>query len=332
MSLPFPGVSGARLQVIAAGFIASLLISAAQADDTTPWQWKQEPGQSVALTRGETVVWQFRYASDQPKPFFHPLSLPDGPVLTWNRPPDHPWHHALWFSWKFLNGVNYWEPNRSTGQPDGRTQWSNARIATNPDHTATIEMDLTYRPSDQPVVLTEKRVVEVSCPDASGRYHFDWSSTFTAGETDVEFSRTPLPGEPGGKAWGGYAGLSVRLAKELSERAAAKTDGPVDFGDGSTHRSRSTAMDYNGLIDGRPVGIAVCDHPDNVNHPSPWYAIASQPMSYFSPAVICYGSHTLPAGESFVLKYRVIVHQGRWDAAKLQQEFRRFVEDKQREP
>ena len=29
--------------------------------------------------------------------------------MTADRPPDHIWHHGLWFSWKFINKVNYWE-------------------------------------------------------------------------------------------------------------------------------------------------------------------------------------------------------------------------------
>jgi hypothetical protein len=84
-------------------------------------------------------------------------------------------------------------------------------------------------------------------------------------------------------------------------------------------------MDYHGLIDGRPLGVAICDHPDNLNHPTPWYVIRSQPMSYFSPAVICYGPHTLEAGQSMTLRYRVIVHPQRWDADRLKKEYARFV-------
>ena len=86
-------------------------------------------------------------------------------------------------------------------------------------------------------------------------------------------------------------------------------------------------MDYSGWIQDGAVGIAVCDHPENLNHPTPWYAIRSQPMSYFSPAVICFEPHTLKAGQCFTLRYRVIVHPDRWDAPRLAKEYRRFVGD-----
>jgi hypothetical protein len=47
-------------------------------------------------------------------------------------------------------------------------------------------------------------------------------------------------------------------------------------------------------------------------------------MSFFSPAVICYEPITLEPGQSVVLRYRVFVHPGRWDAGRLRAESERF--------
>jgi hypothetical protein len=306
--------------------LSTLLVTAgiATGADAQAWRWNQQPNRSVSLQQGDTVVWQFHYGPDDPKPYFHPVALPDGRVLTWNRPPDHVWHHGLWFCWKYINGVNYWEPDAS-GKPPGRTEWSDVQIATGDDGTARIQLDLDYHPAGGASVLTERRVVEISAPAADGRYFFDWVCRFTAGQNDVELNRTPLPGEPGGQAWGGYAGLSVRLAGELTDRGATSTDGPVPFNAEDRYRGRALALDYHGLVDGRAVGVAICDHPQNLNHPSPWYVIRSQAMSYFSPAVICYAPHTLPAGQSLTLRYRVIVHPDRWDAERLQAEYAQFT-------
>jgi hypothetical protein len=51
-------------------------------------------------------------------------------------------------------------------------------------------------------------------------------------------------------------------------------------------------------------------------------------MHYFSPAVICYQPHTVKAGERLALRYRVIVHSGRWDAERLRRAEARFAETK----
>ncbi len=311
--------------------IVLLIGAAASAGDdqrkaTGDWTWDEQPGQSVALRHDNVVVWQFNYAAGQPKPYFHPVALPDGPVLTWDSPPDHPWHKALWFSWKYINKVNYWESDPKTGKSAGRTEWSNVNVVTRPDHGAHITMDVTYRDPDGTAVMTEHRSVDVSAPDATGEYHFDWTCRFTAGRQDVVLDRTPLPNEPGGKIYGGYAGLSVRFAKALTQCQATTTAGPAVFNKQKRHRSKASAMDYHGIIAGQPFGIAICDHPENLNHPTPWYAIASGTMSYFSPAVICYGPYTLGAGKTFTLRYRVHVHRGRWDAEQLRQAYTRFVQ------
>ena len=246
--------------------------------------WNREAG-SLALLQTGQVVWQFNYGANAAKPCFHPLALPGGPVLTWDRPPDHPWHHALWFSWKFIDGVNYWEEDPKTAAAQGRTTWREPLIETRPDFSARIVTDLSYQPANGPAVLTEHRVVEISPPDNEGACHQDWTMTFTAAEKAVVLDRTPLPGEPEGRSWGGYAGLSVRFAKEMQEARALTPNGPVDFADGK-YRGKAAAMDYSGVFAGREAGIAILDSAANINSPSPWYAVSGNSMRYFSPAVI----------------------------------------------
>ncbi len=295
------------------------------AQDSAALSYHHDEETSLTARLGDKVLWEFHYGKSLPKPYFHPVAASDGSVLTWNSPPDHPWHHGLWFAWKYINGVNYWEPNGQTGKPDGRTQWDDVEIQTLRNNSTSIRMQLTYRHLDDASVLNEERSIIVSAPDREGTYHFDWTSTFTAVADKVVLDRTPLPDEPGGEVYGGYAGLSVRFAKELAQREATSSVGPIEFTPQARYRGRATALDYAGEIDGRPMGIAICDHPANLNHPSPWYVIRSNEMSYYSPAVICYAPYTMKAGDTFTLRYRVIVHAGQWDAARLAQEFDRFA-------
>jgi hypothetical protein len=318
----------AKTELLILAMLAVSVISfSARAAQPGRISWQRHDGQSLAAVIGDKVLWQFHFGADRPKPFFHPVSLTDGTVLTWNSPPDHPWHHGLWFSWKFINGQNYWEPDPQTGKPEGKTEWNECKLETHENGSATIRVELKYRSRGGQVVLREKRRIEASAPDHEGRYHFDWTSTFTAGEKDVVLDRTPLPGEPGGEVYGGYAGLSVRFARALENRNAASTEGPVSFSPQARYRGNAKAMDYHGTIGGRAVGIAICDHPDNLNHPTPWYVIRSNVMSYYSPAVICYQKHTLPAGGQLTLRYRVIVHPDRWNADRLGKEYARFVRE-----
>ncbi len=318
-----------HFQNIALATLAAVLAAGpgARAADPAAVSFQHEQHKTLIARCGDQMLWQFNFAQDLPKPFFHPVAVPEGGVLTWNSPPDHRWHHGLWFCWKYINRVNYWEPNNQTGTPDGKTQWQVKGITTAQDGTAVIRMQLQYRTGDAEPVLTEERTITISPPESDGSYHFDWQCAFTAGAGEVVLDRTPLPDEPGGEVYGGYAGLSVRFAKELTEREAMTNHGPVEFSPQSRYRGKAEVMDYAGEIAGRSVGIAICDHPQNLNHPSPWYAIRSAVMSYYSPAVICYSPHTLKSGESFTLRYRVIVHRDKWDADRLTKEHERFVSE-----
>lgn len=281
-----------------------------------PLSWRHGAG-AVALLQGPQVVWQFNFGPGATKPFFHPVAPEGGPVLTWDQPADHRWHRALWFSWKFINGVNYWEEDPKTGAAQGKTDWREPQIDIRPDFSARIAMDLSYRPAAgaQPA-MGERRVIEISPPDGDGSYQQDWAMTFTAGDRDVVLDRTPLQGEPGGQPWGGYAGLSVRLSPEIGDPRAVTSSGPVEFIAGR-FRGAATAADYSGSFGGREAGIAILDWPTNLNSPSPWYVISDNPMHYFSPAVLCYRPHTLKAGQQMSLRYRVIVHPGRWNEEQL---------------
>jgi len=299
-------------------------VAASDQDGKESWRWEKADGASLALIGPAGVLWRFRYDPALDVPYIHPLNSRDGRTLSWDRPPDHLWHHGLWFSWKFIDRVNYWEMEAKTGRPAGRTSWANVRVETRTDHSARIRMDLAYRPAgEETPVLMEKRTIEISAPDAAGVYAVDWSGEFVA-VRPVVLDRTPLPGEAGGQTYGGYAGLSLRLAGTLTGRRPMTSDGPVVQMLDDRYRGRHVGLDYSGLIEGRIEGVAILDHARNPRTPTPWYVIRSAEMSFFTPGLLCYGPLTLTPGQPLTLRYRVMVHPGRWDETRLRTEYARF--------
>jgi hypothetical protein len=113
----------------------------------------------------------------------------------------------------------------------------------------------------------------------------------------------------------------------MSERQAVTSDGAITEWPDDRHRGRHAALDYSGLFDGTAAGVAILDHPRNPRSPTPWYVIRSAEMSFFSPALLCHEPMTLRQGERMTLRYRVIVHPGRWDAARLSAEHAKFSRD-----
>lgn len=77
---------------------------------------------------------------------------------------------------------------------------------------------------------------------------------------------------------------------------------------------------------GRTAGIAILDHPENLRFPSRWHVILDEKaqFGYFSPAPLWSEPYALPAGKTFVLRYRIVLHPGRGDGLQLDREWRRF--------
>ncbi len=287
------------------------------------YTWRQTDGSLAMLNQGR-VVWQLNFDKKAGKPYFHPVCLTDGTELTWHRPPDHPWHYGLWFSWKYINGLNYWEEDRETALSEGRTETRHVEVKLGDDYSADIAMELSYHPPGAPAVLMEDRRIDVSAPDDQGAYRINWSSSFTAGAADVLLDRTPIPGEKDGQSWGGYAGLSVRLAKNISGWQVADSEGRKGL---EAHGQKACWMDFSGqTAEGRAAGIAIFDHPDNLRHPSPGFVIMDPkvPFGYFSPALLFNEPYTLLAGKSLTLRYRVLIHPGRADKNLLEGEWKSF--------
>ena len=301
-----------------------LFVWSANSDGAMAASWGiQRTNTSFSASWNNQVLWTFHFAHDSAKPFFHPVSPPNGPVLTQNAPPDHPWHHGLWFSWKYINKVNYWEENRRTKRAEGLTEWKDVKLRKTEDGVE-ISLKLTYHPPNQSALLEESRSMKVYLPLAKELYRIDWCSRFKVGDKPIVLDRTPLPGEPHGKFYGGYAGLSVRFTGAMKDIVVTDVNGNISLSSGR-YRGRSPAMDYSGRINGQNAGIAILDHPSNPNAPTPWYVICTNRMHYFSPAIICYGPMKLSAGAEFMLRYRIVVHNARWTPEKLRQELKLFT-------
>jgi hypothetical protein len=312
-------------------FASALLLGAAVAvaadmPQSSGMQWRRDEV-SVALLKDGKAIWQFNYSPKLSKPYFHPVALPGGSALTWPSPPDHRWHLGLFFSWKYLNKVNYWE--ETAGVADGATLWSGVELDTRQDYSSAIAMTLHYRPHGATAdVLTERRVIRISTPAPDGFYSMEWHQLFTAGGQTVLMDRTPPDTTPDGNARGGYAGLSIRLAKELRNPQISATSDT-----GAFQRNRygfaATAAEFSGEIDGAEAGIAFLDHPSNLRAPTRWYGIVDKavPFWFLNASLLQLEPYALQARESLTLRYRVLVHPKRWDAERLRREHARYVRE-----
>jgi type 1 glutamine amidotransferase/HEAT repeat protein len=291
--------------------------------------WRKDES-SLALLNYSRVVWALHYGRETAKPYFDPLGLIDGVSLVWNSPPDHPWHHGLWFSWKGINGVNYWEEDGGTGRAEGLTEVVSAKVSTRDDFSARVELDLAYHQPDEPPVLRETRIMNISAPDEQGGYTIDWRGTFQAANQDLLLQ--------GGTAGGGYAGLSARIAGDTRDWRLMDGDGREDVPGAdplakNLHGQHARWMDLS-LVhvgSGQAAGLAILEHPTSLRHPTQWHCVLEDkiPFGYFSPSPLWSEPYTLKAGGTFVLAYQVVVHPQRLSGAELERRWKEFAQGKE---
>ena len=96
---------------------------------------------------------------------------------------------------------------------------------------------------------------------------------------------------------------------------------------------RAKWVDYSGLVEGKILGVAMFDHPDNPRHPTSWHA-----RSYGLCAANIFGkrhfekladknvgNYPLKKGQSLTFKYRLYWHAGKGDAKKIEAQYRQWV-------
>jgi len=297
------------------------LVSVALGDEPRKLTWKRDDSSVALLNRGK-VVWRHEHSRKTGKPTMR-IGLLDGTELTrpWPFPADyskrdHVWHKGLWWSWKGINGINFWEENQRGTDPNA------VSVTCNDDGSARIEMTVSYHLPDAAPLAIEGRVVEVSAPDESGSYLIRWRATFTPGGCDkVVFNRNH------------YGGLAMRFAGEFAGdpdkdpnawRFIQSTEPAVDGKKPAGHRW----VAYAGTAqNGKPACVAMFDHPDNPRYPTRWALRTRYP--YLNPCFIANGDYALNAGQSLTLKYGIWVHAGAADAEAIEKAWKSYAEKRE---
>jgi hypothetical protein len=114
-----------------------------------------------------------------------------------------------------------------------------------------------------------------------------------------------------------YGGLGVRGHIQWNgkgDRTVFLTSEGKTREDGNGTKARWTHM--GGLVDGRPAGIAILDHPSNFRHPQPTRLNPDNPFFNYSPSVA--GEWRIEPGTPYVSRYRFITYEGQPDRALLE--------------
>jgi hypothetical protein len=280
------------------------------------------PDSAITVADRWTYDWEARK-----KPAIHPLRSPAGHTLTRMQPDDHPWHRALWFTIKYVGDDNFWEEQ----PPYGVLRHESPPELVGPDDAGRVGIAgrVTWtRPDRETTAIVEvRRLTHVPLGDHA--YAIDVDTMLTA-TTDTVLDRTPFT------TWGGYGGLALRGRGDWHDTRLMLDDGePRERAIGVPSRwcDLTGPVGESGADD--PVaGIAFLDHPDSPRHPVPWYASTRAATygdegwsNFVNAAFLFHEALPLPADEPLRFRYRVVVHDGWWDAARIDAAWEEYAAD-----
>lgn len=263
----------------------------------------------TAVTIADRVTYEW---GARKRPYVHPLRTPAGLTLTRNAPDDHPWHHGLWFTIKFVNQENFWEEYDAYGV----LRHDAEPTITEHGDDVTVAGSLTWtRPDRETVALREDRRWTYR-PLGADAYALDFETTLVA-PTAVVYDRTPFT------TWGGYGGLAFRGAGGWHDTRLLLDDGE-ERERALGERSAWCALDGLAGDDDAAAGVAFLAAPDSPRHPVPWYAstraatYGDEGWSNFLNAAFLWDEPlSVAADEPLAFAYRVVVHDGIWDRDRI---------------
>jgi hypothetical protein len=268
---------------------------------------------------------------DVPRPFCYPLMGPGDVAMTRNwpmkSPPgedhDHPHHRSLWFAHGSMNGQDFWSEAKNFGK---QVHDDFLEVNSGSD-VGVIKERNKWVAADGTVVCTDERTLRFYNPGSANERVLDFDITIFASNGDLTFGDTK------------EGTMAVRLAETMrvTQPKGKKGDGHIvnsnGVRDGQAWSKRANWCDYYGPVDGKTVGIAMFDHPQNPRHPTWWHVrdyglFAANPFGQhdFEPGKEKNaGNLTVPAGKSITFRYRFYLHEGDEQQAKVAERYEQYV-------
>jgi hypothetical protein len=284
--------------------------------------FQQDSGKVDVLIEGQPFTTY--HFEGYKKPIFFPLRAASGTVVTRGYPmipdlpgetKDHPHHKGLWFTHGEVNGVDYWSESDKTGKIVHRK----FHLLKSDPKVGVLKSENDWITPEGKVILKEVR--EVKIHNQPGIRMMDFDVRLAAVNGAVKFGDTK------------EGSFGIRLAQPFSD----KDGGRMENSRGGVGQDRCWGkpaewVDYSTKIKGETVGVAIFDHPSSFRHPTHWHArgyclFAVNPFGLhdFYNDKTKDGSHTLKNGESINFRYRVYIHPGNAQEAKIGDQYKVYA-------
>lgn len=263
----------------------------------------------VDIYVGEVLFTRYKTEDTQKYPYFYPVNGPQsGRSVTTESSEPYPHHASLFFGCDRVNGGNYWQESLSAGQ----IRSVSLEVVKGDGQEVILENICEWSKPGQEPVMRDKRRISITAPESVIRV-IDFEITLTP-LTDIHIERT------------NHALFAARMKPGLSVASGGSlVNAQGDRGEAETFGKQVPWCDYYGEHEGVTEGLAIFQHPTNPLYPHPWF---TRDYGFFSPTPMYWPpneSHfEFAEGESIFLKYRVIVHGGDTESARIAERFEEF--------
>ena len=259
------------------------------------------------------------------KPFLHPVRTLSGVDISrgWPVEPregesdDHIWHRGLFMGHDRINGADFWrEQGRDKTAilvPRSTPTFSVADGA----GTITADLDLLTTKKESLGAIRQEFTFSVVGDSAVIDAHItvlaDRGVALTMGDTEE-----------------GWVGFRFDDAfKQENGATLLNSDGLL--GTENIWGNRADWVDYSTMLHDEMVGLAIFDHPSNPGYPTYWHArgyglCTANPFGVrnFTGDESKDGTMVVPEGGELEFQYRLVVHPGSADEAKITDLYARF--------
>jgi len=258
-------------------------------------------------------------------PLFYPVMSPGQVPMTRRYPieiidgedTDHPHHQSLWFAHSDINGNSFWAVKEYGTTKPGKTVHQKFTEVSSGKESGHFIAENAYVAADGKTIMTDTRTVRFFAPaDAMAPRLIDITIAFHASNGPVTFGDQK------------DAGMAIRVASDLqvSRRTGKGTETVPAAGhlinsegdkDDATWGKRARWVDAFGEVGGKPVGVAIFDHPSNPRYSTYWHS-----RTYGLVTANIFGKHhfeklddpkagalTIPAGETVTFRWRFAFHR-----------------------
>lgn len=272
----------------------------------------------VTISREGKTVLRYAAAPSPFKPYVKELLTPGGVQILRDSPHDHKHHHGLMFAIG-VNSVDFWAEAKGAGTQKPVTL-ADGDVASGIQGNGFVRHLHWIEPQGGKTLLVEKRWIELA-PVATEKpvTLINWHSRLST-PPGAESVKLTAEGHH-------YFGLGMRFVTSMDTggRFFNASGKPGDVIRGSERLVNAKWSAYTAKADGKPVTVAIFDHPKNPRYPNRMFTM-SPPFAYLSATLNLWKEPmTLKASERLDLRWGVALWDGEVPAEQVEEVYNQWT-------